>query len=126
MYDDIKICNNTGVYKTNNNGNTQGLFGGENDYLKNLKPNDNNVVLSLNEINVYPNPTDNILNISYNISADAILIIQDLIGRKVIEINLSNKSNQAIIDVSHLQMGVYIYQMNSGKQILKSDKIIIE
>ena len=58
MYDDIKICNNTGVYKTNNNGNTQGLFGGENDYLKNLKPNDNNVVLSLNEINVYPNPTD--------------------------------------------------------------------
>jgi hypothetical protein len=126
IYDDIKTCNNIGVYKTNNNANTKGLFGAENDYLKNLKPNYNNVVLSSNEIKVYPNPTDNILNISYNIVDNASLVIQDLLGRKIIEINLSSKSNHAIIDVSKLTIGVYIYQLSNDKMILKSDKIIIE
>jgi hypothetical protein len=127
MYDDIKICNHVGVYKMANEGNnTKGLFENESNYLQNLKPNYNNVVLNFNDLKVYPNPADNILNIQYNITANAIFTIMDMTGRKVIETNLSDKSNYAIIDVSKLTTGVYIYQLSNDKMVLKSDRIIIE
>lgn len=129
LYDDIKICNSVGYYRTsnsNNQANTKGLFGKENDFLKTVKPNNNSSVINTNEIKVYPNPANTILNIQYNIDKEASFTILDMLGRKIIETNLSDKSNYATIDVSKLTTGIYIYQLSADNMIFKSDKIVIE
>jgi hypothetical protein len=66
VFDDIKLCNQVGVYK-NGNANNEGLFTNESSYLQNLQPQlkaDNATIV--NDFIYYPNPTENELIVKYS------------------------------------------------------------
>jgi len=82
------------------------------------------IYTSIDDINVdnsilfYPNPCDNILYIRENANNIENLMIMDITGKKVFEIN-NLKDNS--IDLSFLQKGIYIinYKQNSKDQSFK-------
>lgn len=76
--------------------------------------------VQFDNLKIYPNPATDILNISAEISSieNAKISIFDVLGKKVYESDsLFNFNNEAAIDVSGFQAGVYLIQ------ILKADKI---
>lgn len=75
--------------------------------------------------NVYPNPTDKLLNIDININDNnepVSLIIKDVTGKTVIEQTLENSNK---IDVSFLAKGFYHVQL-SNNTIKHNQKIVIQ
>ena len=67
-----------------------------------------------NDINIYPNPTNNILNIT-NI-ANANVRIFNIIGKEVVTIN--NASNFTTVDMSNLAEGTYIVKIIANSNII--------
>ena len=131
MYDDLKICNQVGVYKTgnsnSNNGvdkNTISLITQEEKSLSNLKPNVENIRLKLNDIVLYPNPTPDIVNIRYHTNAESRIELYDITGRKIMVVQFAGGENKTTIDISEFVNGVYTYKFFVGKSMLKSGKII--
>lgn len=62
-----------------------------------------------NNISIYPNPANDILNITSNGVFDA-YIVYDLLGKKLIE------SNQNIISVESLSHGIYLLEAKQGNE----------
>lgn len=62
----------------------------------------------------YPNPTENIINISNNIpnGENAILEVFDTTGKKVIQKNVVGENGEINLDTTELSNGVYIYKLN--------------
>ena len=82
-----------------------------------------NTLNVIDEINIYPNPTNNILNITFPLQSSPVNInLVDVTGRNIKSI-LSSKSNYQI-DVSDLNIGIYFISI-SGKEINVMKKIII-
>jgi len=69
---------------------------------------------------VYPNPATNTLHL--NIDEDATLSITDIQGRKLLQKNVSCGDNE--IDISGLNSGMYIYQINGNDSENKIGKFI--
>ena len=70
-------------------------------------------------INVFPNPTSEIINIKFNSSKilpQSITII-DIFGNKVIDINNLENRNAIRLELSNLVSGSYILQINDGSNI---------
>ena len=127
MYDDIKLCNSIGVYRaSNSSANSSGLFTNENDYLKNLQPDYSKKMDAKNEIKVYPNPANQIVNVNYTIAENARFKIIDLLGRVEIETEILSRNNFVSLDVSKLHTGIYVYQISTENEIIKSGKLTIE
>ena len=126
MYDDIKLCNNPGVYK--NRGNNNGLFTKENEYLKSLKRNEAIPILGFGDFIIYPNPANNIINIKYNIKENekACVIIYDIVGRERLKINLKSNINQVSININTLETGIYCYKYLVENNTTHTGKLIIE
>lgn len=84
--------------------------------------------LGLNEstnntkFNIYPNPTNDILNIQTNFTDDYTVKIIDISGRILIQ-NALDKSSE--IDISSLGKGTYMVLVGNGK-VTMSKKIIIQ
>lgn len=79
-------------------------------------------------INIYPNPSDDQITIDYNLSAntDVRLEILDATGRQIATHVMENQSTgkqSLTVSVSHLSKGIYICNLNIGKEII-SKKII--
>lgn len=70
----------------------------------------------LNDLKIYPNPTDSYLNISGDLVSlsNANLQIFDVSGKKVKDMTLNFDSNNTSIDVSSLQVGTYILTVSKG------------
>ncbi|WP_196891626.1 fibronectin type III domain-containing protein [Aureivirga marina] len=66
---------------------------------------------ALEGLNLYPNPTSDILNVEYQKSIDAISIV-NLLGQEVI--NIAPNTNKQRIDLSELATGTYIVKVVSG------------
>jgi hypothetical protein len=64
-------------------------------------------VTSEENIQVYPNPVSNTMQISYNIKSNGKLILYDILGKKLIEQNISSNINNTTIDVGNLAKGTY-------------------
>lgn len=62
-----------------------------------------------NNISIYPNPANDVLNITSNGVFNA-YIVYDLLGKKLIE------SNQNIISVESLSQGVYLLEAKQGNE----------
>lgn len=62
------------------------------------------------KIAVYPNPTNNILNVSHNFSADVNYAIFDISGKKVTSGTVAN--NQILFDGTS---GIYFLQLQSDQ-----------
>jgi len=81
------------------------------------------------EFSLYPNPTNEVSNLKFNLSDKTKLniAVYDMLGRKVIELN--NKeylqgNNDLEINTRDLPKGVYLIKINSQTQIFSSLKLI--
>ena len=81
--------------------------------------------LNNESILAYPNPTTDFLNIEIpNVSNDNLFLLFDILGKKVFSVKLNLSINN--VDLRHLKPGIYSYQISSGNQLLKSDKLILK
>src|SRR5205085_11809221 len=66
-------------------------------------------------VNVFPNPAQNILNITgLEISKDGLLEIRDVSGRKVYSNSIDE--NELLLPVNNFAPGIYILHVESGSQ----------
>jgi len=129
MFDDITICNAIGVYKNGNSGNSKGIFDNENAYLKSLKPKEN--LLTNNgehAFMLYPNPATTTVTIAYELNQNekANVIVNDILGREQMKIDLHPAHNIVSINVSLLRQGIYIYKYLVNNRQEKTGKLLIE
>lgn len=123
-YDDLTICNNAGVYK---NGST--LFEEENKYLTNLinkSPKTSIPIVGSYKFVLHPNPTQNQLNISYNIEQDGLCIIYDILGNEKQSIVLSRNANHVSTLLNGLASGIYTCKFTVDNGYLETQKLIVE
>jgi Secretion system C-terminal sorting domain len=127
VYDDIKLCNSVGVYK-NSNGNNEGLFDGESDYLQNLQPAKDKLQISEGDIALYPNPANTQITIAYHLlnGEEGKLIIYEMLGRERMAIELTSSANKVIADVSNLEMGLFTYKYFVNNESRSTGKLLIE
>ncbi len=78
--------------------------------------------LKKQEINIYPNPSRNIFNISLNNTDKADIIVIDLSGNKILNQTFSNST---VIDLSDKAKGIYFIKINIENKIIV-EKIIVE
>lgn len=75
------------------------------------------------KVNVYPNPADDVLNLSFvsNNSSDLVISITDISGKLLYNelANISSGSNNLQIDVSGLSKGIYILKLEEGTSSLQ-------
>ena len=83
--------------------------------IKKIKP------TATDEINIWPNPFDDIINIYSNQKEFDQLCVIDLNGRIIKQINLSK--GLARIDLTHLKKGIYFAMLKSIDGRFKSTKI---
>lgn len=124
-YDDLKSCNNVGVYKTNTSSNTTTNLTLENEYLRKLMPNQFQSTIDTNndDISIYPNPGTDIVTIK-GMTFSGKIQLYDMIGRLVLEQDL--RSPLSTIDISQLSNGVYNYSITKQGQKVYTGKIIKE
>ena len=66
-------------------------------------------------ITFYPNPTNSSLKIN-GLTNDDVLIIKDVFGKIIKELNVNS---QIIIDLSELQNGLYLLELQKNKTTTK-------
>ncbi|WP_423740520.1 M36 family metallopeptidase [Flavobacterium columnare] len=77
-------------------------------------------------INIYPNPSNGLINISFDRSIDhSILRVNDINGRIVYSEELNNTSDLKTINLDSLQKGFYILNIQ-GQNIRFTQKILLE
>ncbi|WP_298136972.1 T9SS type A sorting domain-containing protein [Flavobacterium sp.] len=74
----------------------------------------------LNKLKIYPNPTDDILNISLDNEITTVSIF-NLIGQEILSKSVNN--NQTSIDISNLSAGTYLVKVSSGNEV-KTIKVV--
>jgi len=84
-----------------------------------------NVVTS-SDIKVYPNPTENDLNVSFSEMPEGNVFIQffDVTGRSVHTEAL--KDNNSVISLHNLSKGMYFYRITCNGETLAGDKVVKE
>jgi|SRR6185312_10824148 len=118
-------------YATGLVSNMNGMTSGDyvySDSLINLKPLNTSSILNfllLQDVKIYPNPANSTISIEVN-KADNIkqIIVSDILGKKLIEINPNSLGHQQNIDVSKLTSGEYNIRIKTevgiiNKKILK-------
>ena len=73
-------------------------------------------------VNIFPNPTKEILNIELADAQNAQMTLTDINGRVLLFKNLTDKSSK--INIAHLSKGYYNVQIQAGKQSV-SKKIVV-
>ncbi len=87
-----------------------------------------NQTLTQDQLLLYPNPAEDILNIkllSEGGYENTIIELRDLLGKKVLTRNLSNSGNTSSLNISNLGSGVYFVRILSNNQLLITKKVII-
>jgi len=78
-----------------------------------------NIEIETNNIVIYPNPANDVINIIADSKMET-LIIYDLLGNKVLSLNIQNES--CLVDISNFNSGVYLVhvdtQKGSSKQLI--------
>ena len=74
-----------------------------------------------NVVSVFPNPAQNFVNISIGNYTNGTLTISDVNGRTVHSANLN--SSESTIDITNLDAGIYIIQVNTGNKSYQSKLI---
>jgi len=92
-------------------------IGGINCFLS-----DNEIITAL-AVSVYPNPANNVLNISISENNTSISIF-DIVGKNVSEMNLVNGKNT--LNIENLNPGVYFYSIKRNGNIIETKKLIVK
>ena len=122
QYDDLVICNSQGVYK-NGTSLLDQINQQMNNHYEGLQ-----TMLNVNEIQLYPNPANSLVNVKYKIEENhhATLKLYNIIGNEVRHIDLSWKNNHVSFSVNDLMSGVYIYKYNIDGKLNSTGKLVIE
>ena len=75
------------------------------------------------DFSVYPNPANNILNISISENNTSISIF-DIVGKNVVTMKLENGKN--ILNIESLNSGVYFYSIKKNGQLIETKKLIVK
>ncbi|MBI3520038.1 MAG: T9SS type A sorting domain-containing protein [Bacteroidetes bacterium] len=76
---------------------------------------------------LYPNPTQDILNLKLNDSKDITIRISDLLGKQVVDCSSFEGSGETqSINVQHLKKGIYFLSIYKEGQWLETKKVIKE
>lgn len=105
------------VYKVTDNCG-QDYFAGATVFVPILKTK-GSLEESENIVDVYPNPSNDYLNVNYNstYAADAKIVITDLLGNSLINYNFENiEKLQKVIDMKPLASGTYIVYIVFGEE----------
>lgn len=125
---DLIVGGFMGLDLTDSNGNTHYTSGGNTDFFvtkfaTQVCQSLSNESFESDTIEIYPNPTKNILNI-INLSESCEYIIFNIMGSKVLSGKVSRESNS--IDLSELQSGYYILNLKNSNGLNKTLKVIKE
>jgi len=92
---------------------------------RNYKPTDSSVNSDIISLNIYPNPTNDYINIQYNppTSSPATVSIMDILGVERLSRSLDGTSANNVLDISFLPPGLYYLRIGSGANVYNS-KII--
>jgi len=77
------------------------------------------------KFDVFPNPAAQTLNVQSSIGGDTYFILEDLMGRSLIQQN-SNGKSRTTFDISNAPNGMYILKIYSEEKLLQTEKIIID
>jgi hypothetical protein len=106
VYDDMELCNSTGVYRQAGTGN---------------KPNSPATVNNANGsvIGIYPNPSDGLFSLEYKlpIGQAGQVVVYDLLGKPLFNKTLSANSTTTIIDLQGKAQGVYSCKVSINNKI---------
>jgi len=75
------------------------------------------------EIDIYPNPTNGLINFNWNASGKASVHINDVYGRSVRTLNWNNSSS---IDISDLPNGMYLFELWDDGVLTSSQRIVLQ
>ncbi len=80
--------------------------------------------LSADNVNVYPNPASDLINIDLNGGSVSEVIISDLQGREIQKIIPGTNQSLISIPVNNYAPGVYLVQLHSGNDVI-TKKVVI-
>ena len=75
--------------------------------------------------NIYPNPASDMVNLNYDFPLEvkvAEVKIMNVLGSVVSEQNIDTRSNQASIDISNINDGIYFYTILINGEVYKIHK----
>ena len=75
------------------------------------------------EIEIFPNPVHNILNITIKDNLPTEIVIYDITSRILFKQSFSNSTT---LNIQKIAEGIYFYQLNRNKKVIKKGKIIKE
>ena len=78
------------------------------------------------KIELFPNPTQEVINLSQNLNEDFVISIIDFSGKQVMEKQINHSETQSQISLKSLPSGVYIVNFNFKNGITLSRKIVKE
>jgi hypothetical protein len=125
FFDNLEICNNAGVFRTKDSTDYQKEEALLNADLEML-PDDQEIFVN-NEIKIYPNPADDILNVEYDIAktSKGEFKIFDVQGN-LLQTNKINANNKkAIIQLPPLVKGLYLSQFVENGIITFIGKFVV-
>ena len=108
--------------------------GGNNLFIDDINISSPNVGIdeqsNLEELNVYPNPTDGLSNLQFSLHKQQHMEIElvDMVGRQISKVHtgtLQSGSHNLTIPTQNLSQGIYMLQINYGTNTI-SKKIVVE
>jgi len=100
--------------------NVEFVVDGNEDITIEMVPGD--VTEIANRIQLYPNPTDGLLNIDIDNFVTADFVITDLLGKVVLKSSITKTNTQ--VDLSNLSNGVYIISINIDGKISQAKVVL--
>jgi hypothetical protein len=76
-----------------------------------------------------PNPASNFVNIPYELkqtASNAKIVLHNIIGNKVKEIEINELKGIAQLDLSQLEEGIYFYSLQINQKLVSTKKLILE
>jgi hypothetical protein len=78
---------------------------------------------ALNQVSIYPNPTNDVLNIS-NLDGVKTVIISNVLGQSILTNNVSDVN--MTINISNLKTGIYLVTLVAENGLVRTERIIKE
>ena len=116
-----------------NEGPTQYQFGSQINSLYSVVfanscsgQNESKATNTIEGISVYPNPTKDILSISYSLDEEAVgeIVIYNISGKALINSTLSPYSNTHMISLNNLARGTYLYKYVVNGESIQTGKLV--
>ncbi len=126
------IDNNNGLFSAQARDLLQ-FFLGEHDYRfkeielsKTEDTDEESIITTKNHMQLYPNPSSNVINVKYNVEKlqDGKIVINSIAGKTIYENNIDYSSGKTNIDISGLKPGYYIISIKGGTGVLMSKSFV--